>query len=138
MTKSPASKTSSKTSKPPSTSSSCSTTRRGRRRSHRPSRRKVPIRMKRKAAESAELPTAIIASKKASKKVSSSSKENAVPDQDHDKTCTSDVKVPDVADFQFEEADQEALSLFSTLEFDLNDAECLHKVELTPEESSSG
>jgi len=138
MTKSPASKTSSKTSKPPSTSSSCSTPTRGRRRSHRPSRRKVPIRMKRKAAESAELPTAIIASKKASKKVSSSSKENAVPDQDHDKTCTSDVKVPDVADFQFEEADQEALSLFSTLEFDLNDAECLHKVELTLEESSSG
>ena len=101
--------------------------------------------MKRKAAESAELPTAIIASKKASKKVSSSSKENAIPvdvDQDsqHDKTnsCKADVKVPDVADFQFEEADQEALSLFSTLEFDLNDAECLHKVELTPEESSSG
>jgi len=39
--------------------------------------------------------------------------------------------VPDVADFQFEEADQEALSLFSTIEFDLSEAECLRKVDLS-------
>lgn len=95
--------------------------------------RKTASKMKRKAAESADLPTAIIASKKASKKVSSSSKENVTPEQD--KTCV-DVKVPDVADFQFEEADQEALSLFSSLEFDLSEAECLHKVELTSEDSN--
>jgi len=88
-----------------------------------------PVKMKRKAAESADLPTAIISSKKASKKA----KENVQPiiltTASEDKSAADEV--PDVADFQFEEADQEALSLFSSLEFDLSEAECLRKVDLT-------
>merc|ERR1712045_525575 len=93
--------------------------------------------MKRKiAAESADLPTAIIATSK--KQGSKKAKENVHPtilatstgNVEDGKTVAAD-EVPDVADFQFEEADQEALSLFSTIEFDLSEAECLRKVDLS-------
>ena len=94
--------------------------------------------MKRKiAAESADLPTAIIATSK--KQGSKKAKENVHPTilatstgnvVEDGKTVAAD-EVPDVADFQFEEADQEALSLFSTIEFDLSEAECLRKVDLS-------
>ena len=57
-----------------------------------------PVKMKRKAAESADLPTAIISSKKASKKA----KENVQPiiltTASEDKSAADEV--PDVADFQ--------------------------------------
>jgi len=95
------------------------------------------VKMKRKiAAESADLPTAIIATSK--KQGSKKAKENVHPtilatstgNVEDGKTVAAD-EVPDVADFQFEEADQEALSLFSTIEFDLSEAECLRKVDLS-------
>ena len=95
------------------------------------------VKMKRKiAAESADLPTAIIATSK--KQGSKKAKENVHPtilatstgNVEDGKTVAAD-EVPDVVDFQFEEADQEALSLFSTIEFDLSEAECLRKVDLS-------
>ena len=67
-------------------------------RSSRPRRPATTVKMKRKAAESADLPTAIISSKKASKKA----KENVQPiiltAASEDKSGADEV--PDVADFQ--------------------------------------
>jgi CTD small phosphatase-like protein 2 len=98
--------------------------------------------MKRKAAESADLPTANIIATSKKQGQSKKAKENVHPTilitntsgsaAEDNKTisATSEAdEVPDVADFQFEEADQEALSLFSTIEFDLSEAECLRKVD---------
>ena len=131
MTKAATSSSASKTS---STSTSIKNLRR-RGRGRRP-QKPLKVKMKRKAAESADLPTAIIATSK--KQGSKKAKENVHPtilatstgNVEDGKTVAAD-EVPDVADFQFEEADQEALSLFSTIEFDLSEAECLRKVDLS-------
>ena len=132
MTKAATSSSASKTS---STSTSIKNLRR-RGRGRRP-QKPLKVKMKRKAAESADLPTAIIATSK--KQGSKKAKENVHPTilatstgnvVEDGKTVAAD-EVPDVVDFQFEEADQEALSLFSTIEFDLSEAECLRKVDLS-------
>ena len=125
MTKAATSSSASKTS---STSTSIKNLRR-RGRGRRP-QKPLKVKMKRKAAESADLPTAIIASKKGSKKAKENVHPILITTSAEDKTAAAD-EVPDVADFQFEEADQEALSLFSTIEFDLSEAECLRKVDLS-------
>ena len=132
------------TSKTSSTSTSIKNLRRRRGRSGscrltqpQPQKTSKKVKMKRKiAAESADLPTAIIATSK--KQGSKKAKENVHPtilatstgNVEDGKTVAAD-EVPDVVDFQFEEADQEALSLFSTIEFDLSEAECLRKVDLS-------
>ncbi len=82
--------------------------------------------MKRKAtSESTALPSSIISEKKARKV---SSKENVEPVDNAINPAIPGKKVnkidavPDVADLAFEDGDTEALSLFNTLDFDLEDA----------------
>ncbi len=78
--------------------------------------------MKRKAtAESTALPSSLIVEKKARKV---SAKENVEPVENTKTAVVASNKidpVPDVADLSFEDSDAEALSLFNSLDFDLDE-----------------